>query len=332
MNSYVRQQGGRLSRTGRFLTLLGLLALGTFVFFSQARMAAMAASGDSQPGMLPEGASPDWWNEVQGQIGRAEYEVSWQERTALTDVAAAYQAANRAHNLRTYFTPAGIRVVPRTDAAPAWEWGLTLTSYGYSGNMQAPAAAEVVVNGNRVEYRRGALAEWYVNDERGLEQGFTLAERPAAEGQTSGLRLEMVVDGLTPNLVEEGAAIELTTAGGVRVLRYDSLYAYDANGRALAAEMGVEGSTIYLLVDDTNAVYPVTVDPLATSPSWTAESDQSGAHFGHRLATAGDVNGDGYSDILIGAVDYDNGETNEGRVFLYYGSPTGPGSTADWRS
>ena len=37
---------------------------------------------------------------------------------------------------------------------------------------------EPEVNGNRVEYRRGPLVEWYVNDERGLEQGFTLRERP----------------------------------------------------------------------------------------------------------------------------------------------------------
>ena len=40
------------------------------------------------------------------------------------------------------------------------------------------AEAELVVGANRIEYRRGKLTEWYVNDARGVEQGFILAEAP----------------------------------------------------------------------------------------------------------------------------------------------------------
>ena len=60
------------------------------------------------------------------------------------------------------------------------------------------------------------------------------------------------------------------------------------------------------------------------SAAWTAESDQAGAHFGYSVATAGDVNGDGYSDVIVGAPDYDNGQIDEGRAFVYYGSAGGP--------
>ena len=59
---------------------------------------------------------------------------------------------------------------------------------------------------------------------------------------------------------------------------------------------------------------------LATSPSWTAESDQVGAQFGFSVAAAGDINGDGYSDIIVGANLYDNGQTDEGQAYLYYGN------------
>ncbi len=55
------------------------------------------------------------------------------------------------------------------------------------------------------------------------------------------------------------------------------------------------------------------------------EKNQAGAYFGRSVATAGDVNGDGYSDILVGAPNYDNGQTNEGAAFLYHGSATGLG-------
>ena len=41
------------------------------------------------------------------------------------------------------------------------------------------------------------------------------------------------------------------------------------------------------------------------------------------MATAGDVNGDGYADVIVGAPDYDNGQTDEGRAFVYLGSAAG---------
>jgi uncharacterized repeat protein (TIGR01451 family) len=54
------------------------------------------------------------------------------------------------------------------------------------------------------------------------------------------------------------------------------------------------------------------------------ESNQANAHLGSAVATAGDVNGDGYADIIIGLNLYDNGQTNEGAAWLFYGNG-GPG-------
>jgi hypothetical protein len=77
-------------------------------------------------------------------------------------------------------------------------------------------------------------------------------------------------------------------------------------------------------------VYPVIVDPLVTSPDWTGESNQNGAHFGYSVATAGDVNGDGFSDVIVGAYLYDNGEADEGRAFVFHGSAAGLSTTPAW--
>ncbi len=49
------------------------------------------------------------------------------------------------------------------------------------------------------------------------------------------------------------------------------------------------------------------------------ESNQAGAALGTAVAGAGDVNGDGYSDIAIGVPLYDAGQTNEGAAFIYHG-------------
>ncbi len=90
---------------------------------------------------LPEGlsgmpgASSGWWGAVQEDIRQSEYHLTWQEHTYLADLAATYQAPNRAQNLRSYFTLQGVRLIPRQfeGETPPWEWGLALTGYGYAG-------------------------------------------------------------------------------------------------------------------------------------------------------------------------------------------------------
>ena len=66
-------------------------------------------------------------------------------------------------------------------------------------------------------------------------------------------------------------------------------------------------------------VYPGSAAGLSTTPVWVAEGDQATAYFGYSAATAGDVNGDGYADVIVGADGYDNGQSGEGRAFAYYG-------------
>ena len=69
---------------------------------------------------------------------------------------------------------------------------------------------------------------------------------------------------------------------------------------------------------------------LAASPVWSAESDQASAHFGFSVGYAGDLNGDGFGDVIVGAPLYDNGQTDEGRAYVYYGSASGPASLGYW--
>ncbi|HEY3355167.1 MAG TPA: FG-GAP-like repeat-containing protein, partial [Polyangia bacterium] len=68
--------------------------------------------------------------------------------------------------------------------------------------------------------------------------------------------------------------------------------------------------------------------PRAT-PAWTASAGQAGAWFG-QVAGAGDVNGDGYADVIVGAYLFDHGEADEGAAFVYLGSPAGLGAAAVW--
>jgi hypothetical protein len=56
------------------------------------------------------------------------------------------------------------------------------------------------------------------------------------------------------------------------------------------------------------------------------QSNQAGAQLGLPVAGAGDVNGDGYADVIVGAYVYDAGETDEGAAFVFLGGATGVAS------
>jgi hypothetical protein len=73
-----------------------------------------------------------------------------------------------------------------------------------------------------------------------------------------------------------------------------------------------------------------------------SEGESTGDYFGYSVATAGDVDGDGYADLAIGARSYDvpdNPDTPEdesvvdvGQVYLFHGSPAGLARDAAWRA
>lgn len=69
---------------------------------------------------------------------------------------------------------------------------------------------------------------------------------------------------------------------------------------------------------------------LPPTPSWQGESDQEAAFFGFSVSSGGDVNGDGYGDLLVGAYGYDNPLEREGRAYLFYGSAAGLEPSAGW--
>ncbi|MCA9757835.1 MAG: FG-GAP repeat protein [Candidatus Eisenbacteria bacterium] len=69
---------------------------------------------------------------------------------------------------------------------------------------------------------------------------------------------------------------------------------------------------------------------LATSPSWTVEGPGATTSLGGNVAGVGDLNGDGYSDIAVSVRGYDGAFTDEGAIFVYFGSADGPGVDPDW--
>ena len=62
---------------------------------------------------------------------------------------------------------------------------------------------------------------------------------------------------------------------------------------------------------------------LESSASWTAEGGAAGDEFGGRVTSAGDVNNDGYDDLLVAALGWSSAPTRLGQIYLYLGNASG---------
>jgi hypothetical protein len=176
------------------ILVFGMLLLG--ISASATAEPTLANANVSSGGVSPSAALPgDWLSRVQQDLAEQEYHLTRQENSCIEGLGSAWQAPNRAHDLRTYFTEDGPRVVRRTESEPTWVWGLELIGITNDecriANSRTrpvlPDVREVVTNGSRIEFHReGGLVEWYVNDARGLEQGFTIERIPSESPLSQG--------------------------------------------------------------------------------------------------------------------------------------------------
>ncbi len=284
------------------------------------------------------GIGEQWLQRANSQIDEFEYRPTLQTKDAIGHPFSTpkWHIANRAQNLRSYIDAAGWHLEPRDASltANSWTWSYRGTSLARGEEQQA--LSESVNIGVIAEHKillshSEGISEWYLNDKKGIEQGFSIDVRPLPQSQGK-LTLTGLVD-TTLQLTSRSKVTLAFAAAGKNVFTLENLAATDSRGTQLPSEfryisIGRGRSELEIVVDDSRAVYPINIDPLVTSHSWSDVSYQNLSHFGASVSAAGDVNGDGYSDVIVGAPNYDFGAYDEGAAFIYYGSPSGLASVA----
>ncbi|SKC14983.1 FG-GAP-like repeat-containing protein [Dyadobacter psychrophilus] len=287
---------------------------------------AQRSAGKSKQGKLSEnGNVPDsTLATIYSSIAAREYHVTKDPVSGIP------QSPNRKQNLRAYFKPGLFTIKNRVDSA-GHDFRLTLKLDGlYADSRKLAISSEdtaTVITENKIQLRQGILTEEYINTEAGVRQNFIVQNAP---GGTDELAVKLAAEGLIvkqlPNNKLEFYANEKND--DAPKLTYDGLKCWDANGKDLPATLSYKDGLVQIAVNTKSAAYPVTIDPLVSSgnpgnANALLVGKQLGAQAGSSVASAGDVNGDGYSDVIVGAPLYDANKPNQGAFFVYLGSSIG---------
>ena len=218
-------------------------------------------------------------------------------------------ATNTAHGMNLTFTDKGPRLTNKNNT---WNWSMTLTGWGRGKSLIKTPLSTLTSKGPRMEYKRGSsLSEWYINTPWGLEQGFTVNNKPSTpKDLASSLILELTLSGsLQPAL--QGNTMLLSDSTGRTRIRYTGLYAFDAEGRTLPSHLALIGDNLRIMVDDSAASYPITIDPWVQKAKLTASDGEEWDWFGTSVAISGDTVVVGADDDVIGT------NTDQGSAYVF---------------
>lgn len=271
------------------------------------------------------GLSPANIEGIKEMIARQEYDISYDEVTK------SLQSPNRNQNLRAYYKPGNLTIQNRVDSA-GYNFRLQLVNKGIFADgkkILSPQSDAIPTNAeNKLLIEHKGFTEEFINTEDGVRQNFIVKTAPE---NTANLQVRLSAKGLK---AQNGSENEIrfyrenTKGNFENYLVYSDLHCWDANKKPLAATLACVNDRVEINVSVAGAAYPVTIDPIVANGNpnnvnKTLESEQSYAWLGYSVASAGDVNGDGYSDIIVGAPKYDwNGE-DAGAAFVFPGSATG---------
>lgn len=265
----------------------------------------------------------EWLSTVLENIRKDEYKPLTQEK--------GIRFNNREQGLRALFEEDGVELTPRIGK---WELRYKLLSIG---EPPLPNTSPYI-KGDTIIFDYGIASERYTNLEPGIAQELVIYSDPEVDELI--IKLAMVGD-LEIRDKRWGAPCIAGIKDRTTTFIYGAnIYAVDARNEKLHTEVDYDysSSQANIRIQSANAIYPIYVystiagseqlaeefslKGLSPTPNWTADpTDQNYAYFGRFVSTAGDVNGDGYSDVIIGAHYWDGAATiDEGRAFVYYGN------------
>jgi hypothetical protein len=130
------------------------------------------------------------------------------------------------------------------------------------------------------------------------------------------------------------AGFSVSGAGDVNGDGYDDLIVGARNGD----DGGTDAGEAYVVFGtasgfgaDVSGRQVIDLTSLSASEGFIIQGDAAGDTAGYSVSSAGDVNGDGYDDLIVGATGGDDGGTSAGEAYVVFGTASGFGADVSGR-
>jgi hypothetical protein len=265
----------------------------------------------------------NWYAQATSKIEADQYNIKRQEQN--------YVSFNKLNNLKASYTATNFSLAPYMDSTDSWELNLQVKGLYANKKLICTPSKEATItqNENSIQFTNdNQFITEYINSKEGVRQNFIILQAPNNHPNKIAVQLSTNANWFV-NAVDakEIHFAKATKNGYDKKITYNQLKVWDAHNKPLEAAFIVVKNEITIEVNSVDAVYPITIDPLSTSNPTIVESNFNGAALGYSASSAGDINGDGYSDIILGGILYTNGQGNEGVFYIFHGSATGVSTT-----
>lgn len=236
---------------------------------------------------IPEGLLKSDWSNIQKKIKAQKYH-------AISNKTGGFNSSNPAHGWNTSYNQTGKTTLTPHNNNDANELHIGMSLRMVDG-QELFIPEKISSKANIVTYEwSDNIKEWWVNSENNLEQWFSIQHKRANRPVNGKLKLNIDLD-TEFSISQQGNNSILFTTPENRKITYNKLKVWDSLGKVLPSEMLLVKNTLQLVVNDNDAIYPLTIDPsFSQQTNLTAHNADSFDMFGASVAISGDT-------LIVGA-------------------------------
>ena len=240
----------------------------------------------------PQGLSHQEWEKIKHQITLNKYR-------AIKQAKGNFISKNIANKWLINFGKDGHTQLSSKIEKDPYSIGLKLQSIGYEKKQSFKHPQKITTKKGKLIYQwNDNLQEVWTNTPKSLEQWFEIQHKPL--NSTKGQPLKVIMQ-LETNL---NVTLDDQSINFSNKISYNKLKVWDSQKNTIPAKMQLQGEQLTLVIEDSEAVYPLTIDPSFQQQEYikafnTGDNDL----FGFSVALSGNT-------LVVGALNEESGNGN----------------------
>ena len=229
-----------------------------------------------------------WYAAAVSSINAKEYEINYDPKYKI------YTSPNRRQNLRAFYTSDRLTLKPREDGKDKWQLALQLNGiYAGKKKLYMPSKNPTISEAsNNIRFNNNdQFITEYINSIEGVRQNFIINKKPTGNPEKLSVKLQANKSWVINCVDKKELHFAKTGKNGLeKKITYNGLKVWDADNKQLDAAFVVDKNNIDININTQDAVYPITIDPISSSPNTIISGTATNEQFGRSVASAGDIN------------------------------------------